>query len=119
LLSGLTGDRRYRATEPARPDKFVDPYVGQVYESNGTVVLTEVISTGLQWLYEDAYGFAMSDPDYFDFIWNLLRYFRRIDGGYQPNPVRFFVMRTAEHFDGEIVSIPPPGRMQADPLTAY
>jgi hypothetical protein len=73
LLTGLTGELRYRANELARPDKFADPYVGKVYESNGTVVLTEVISTGLQWLCEDARWFAMSDPDYFNFIWNLLR----------------------------------------------
>ena len=72
-LRELTGIPEFEKDELARPDKFADPYVGKVYESNGTVVLTEVISTGLQWLYEDAAWFAMSDPDYFNFIWNLLR----------------------------------------------
>ena len=33
---------------------------------------TEVLSQGMQWLWEDPAGFAREDPEYFDFIWETV-----------------------------------------------
>lgn len=70
-LRKLTG-LDYGPTELARPDKFRNPYIGRAYERNGKVFATEVISMGLQYLYEDAYGLSVGDPDYFEFLWTVL-----------------------------------------------
>lgn len=67
-----------------------------------------VLNGDLSWACGDA---ALED--------RLNEYFRLIDGDYQPDPVRFLVEATAKHFDGEIVSIPPPRKMKADPNTVY
>ena len=44
-LSKLTGDKNYKDSEVAYPDKFIDPYVGKVY---GQVPITEVLTMGFQ-----------------------------------------------------------------------
>ena len=43
-LRSITGDQNYKADEIAVPDKFVTPYVGKIYDSGST----EVISVGLE-----------------------------------------------------------------------
>lgn len=59
----------YETHEIAKPDKFRDPYTGKIY-SHGS---TEVLSMGVQYLYEDPLLFARTDPDYFDVVINFLR----------------------------------------------
>lgn len=68
-LSDITGNRGYRSDELAKPDRFIEPYIGKSY----THTATEVVSMGIQYMYEDAVLFARRDPDMFDFIYDLLR----------------------------------------------
>ncbi len=73
-LRDLTGNQGYGHWEVTRKDNFDSPYTGKVYEDrNGNVNATEIISMGLEKMYEDPKGFARSDPDYFDFIWSIMR----------------------------------------------
>jgi SPP1 gp7 family putative phage head morphogenesis protein len=54
--------------EYARPDKFINAYVGKDYSRNGVRTATEVLSMGLQYLYEDPWKFRRLDPEMFDFM---------------------------------------------------
>jgi len=64
----------YDDYEITKVDKFKSPYMGKVYQSKSRgMYATEIVSMGLEELYKDAAGFARSDPDYFDFMYNLLR----------------------------------------------
>jgi len=63
-LSDLTGIR-YSASEVAKKDKFKHPYMGKIYRGGAT----EIISMGLEEIWVDPAGFAETDPDYFDFIY--------------------------------------------------
>lgn len=67
-LRALTG-LRYRPNEVARPDKFFNPYVGKDYGGK----YSEVISMGVQYMWLDPVKFAAQDPDYFEFIFRVLR----------------------------------------------
>jgi hypothetical protein len=51
-------------------DKFKNPYAGRVYKGHKE---TEIISHGIEQLVRNPAGFAKSDPEYFDFIYNLLK----------------------------------------------
>jgi len=55
----------YDDDEYYRRDEFADPYCGKDYGRYGS---TELISMGLQKLYEDPGKFAMEDGEYFDMI---------------------------------------------------
>jgi len=68
-LRELTGNQSYRDDEEAKPDRFITPYIGKNVSSKGT----EIITMGLQYMYEDPVRFAQADPDMFDFIYNLVR----------------------------------------------
>jgi hypothetical protein len=86
-LSVLTGNARYRDDELAVKDDFKDPYVGKYYGLNlrdlaggkqgkvnwNTMYASEVISMGVEYLYSDPVKFAKDDPDYFDFMFDVLR----------------------------------------------
>ena len=64
-LKSLTG-AKYRKDEIAYPDKFIDPYVGKIYERN----VTEVVSVGME-EFADLSGMATlyrRDPEHFNFI---------------------------------------------------
>ena len=69
-LADIFPGASYDSYEMTKVDKFIHPYMGKIY-SGGRA--TEIISMGLEQLYSDPLGFARTDPDYFDFIWNLLR----------------------------------------------
>jgi len=60
----------YDDGEMTTADKFMSPYCGKRYNNDG---YTEIISMGLQYFFEDPVGFAKKDPDYFDFIYALMR----------------------------------------------
>ena len=91
-LRRLVGDSRYGAGERAIPDKFDDPYCGKVYSRHagpqpvpietatrfGTIKTydvdaTELLSMGLERLHVDPVGFFTKDPEYYQFVMNLLR----------------------------------------------
>jgi hypothetical protein len=60
----------YRDDEVTRPDKWADRYMGKAYPDSET---TELLSMGLEWLYEKPRYFAMRDPEMFDFIVRLVQ----------------------------------------------
>lgn len=79
-LGKLTGNKYYGKEERARKDKFIDPYMGKDYSqkgtgrgSNTTRPSTEIVSMGLEYIYAEPARLAKEDPDYFDFIYDLVR----------------------------------------------
>lgn len=68
-LSALTGNRGYGPTERARRDRWLDPYMGKSYGRRAT----EIVSMGLEYMHNDPRRLATDDPDYFDFIFDLVR----------------------------------------------
>ena len=68
-LSKLLNDPRYHETEVAKPDKFIDPYIGKVYFTGET----EIISMGLEFMFDNPRKFAQEDPEYFMFMYDTLR----------------------------------------------
>jgi len=67
-LNQLTGRTSFTTGEVAKNGNFIDPYMGKQ-----TGWATEIVSMGLEYLYKDPIALAIKDPDYFDFMWNLLR----------------------------------------------
>ena len=70
-LQDIIGRFGYGKSETATPDKFIEPYMGKRYAT--AMRATEIISMGLEFLWRDPGRLARDDPDYFDFMWNLLR----------------------------------------------
>lgn len=64
--------RAYGEDEIAYRDRFKSPYIGKIY-LYGDFESSEVISMGVQYLYQDPVAFANDDPEYFDFIVSYLR----------------------------------------------
>jgi hypothetical protein len=65
----------YKPEEKALRDKWEERgaptiYCGKIYPTEHA---TEIVTMGMQWLNERPIEFATSDPDYFDFIVNLIR----------------------------------------------
>lgn len=73
-LRSLTGTRSYGRGEVAKKDKFIEAYMGKVYAGSRS---TELLSMGMELLWDDPVRLAQEDPDYFDFIFQLLRGKRR------------------------------------------
>lgn len=68
----------YEEDEVYIPDEFTDPYCGKNYHAYGH---SELMSMGLQKLFQDPGKFAMEDGEYFDMvITSLYGYFWREDG---------------------------------------
>jgi len=61
----------YDDWEVTKKDDFIDPYIGKVYR--GRASSSEVISMGIQYLYDDPAEFAEKDPDMFDFVLGVIR----------------------------------------------
>lgn len=59
----------YKANERTRADGFFSPYVGKVYPHGST----EVLSMGLEAMWEDPLKFWRDDPDHFRLIFDFLR----------------------------------------------
>jgi len=74
-LRDITGNRAYAVKELTKKDKFTHPYMGKVYPQGKSTGLrnTEVVSMGLEHMYAEPVAFAAADPDYFDFIFGLIR----------------------------------------------
>lgn len=74
LLQRLEPNANYKPTEKTKKDKFVDPYIGKLYlDSQGNQLATEVLAIALEYFYRRPNYFAAEDPDFFDFIYELLR----------------------------------------------
>lgn len=52
------------------PDLHASDYASKLYR---TTTCNEIVTSGVEWLYTDAVGFAVSDPGYFRFIIGWLR----------------------------------------------
>tara|TARA_R110000823_G_scaffold279317_2_gene397627 strand:+ start:52 stop:624 length:573 start_codon:yes stop_codon:yes gene_type:complete len=66
---------KYKDNEVAFEDDFLDPYVGKVYDRGDT----EIVSTGLQWMYVNPAEFHKRDPDHFDLILRILKGVQDLD----------------------------------------
>jgi hypothetical protein len=60
----------YSSYEVAVRDKFKEPYIGKIYKEGDA---SEVISMGMQLLFDDPVKLARDDPSLFDFITTVLR----------------------------------------------
>ena len=60
--------RGYRPDEFFKKDKFIDNYMGKVYDD-----ATEVLSMGLEYIYNDPMKLMTKDPEMFDFIIDIIR----------------------------------------------
>ena len=75
-LNKITGNSFYGNSEVTKKDKFFSPYCGKVYSVNNEYYgadATELMSMGVQKLFEDPFGFAKEDREYFDFVIGNLR----------------------------------------------
>lgn len=72
-LSKIDKGKNYKSSERAFPDKFPDPYCGKIYRKGMDVQATEIVSMGLEYMYSDPIKFLRDDPEYFGFIFDLLR----------------------------------------------
>lgn len=68
-LRKLVKGSGYRKDEMARPDKFMDPYIGKDYQGKAT----EVLSMGLQLIHTRPMDFALRDPEHFKLTVRALR----------------------------------------------
>ena len=68
-LRELTGNNNYAENEVSTPDRFRDAYMGKRMPNGHT----EIISMGIEEMYYRPAEFAKEDPDYFDFIFKVLR----------------------------------------------
>jgi hypothetical protein len=68
-LAEITNNSNYRAGEVAQSDKFINPYMGKRYNDGST----EIISMGLEYFFSDPLKLAKDDPDYFMFMYDVLR----------------------------------------------
>lgn len=65
--------RGYSRREVARKDKFMSAYMGKEYKLGDDRYATEIVSMGLEYMWHAPGMFAREDPDYFDFIYGLMR----------------------------------------------
>jgi len=66
-LAKLTGVG-YKSMEVTKADKFLHPYMGKHYPG-----ATEIVSMGMEYLSHSPLKLIRSDPQYFDFMYSLLR----------------------------------------------
>lgn len=72
-LRDIVGDPSFRADEMAWKDDFLSPYMGKNYIHNNERYATELVSMGIQHLYDDPFSLAYGDPAMFDWILDMLR----------------------------------------------
>ena len=59
----------YGKDEFCKADKFPEAYCGKLYPNFHD---TEIVSMGLQFMHDDPVRFAQKDPEYFDFIYDVM-----------------------------------------------
>jgi hypothetical protein len=84
-LRDLTRIGSYEPHEVAFRDRFMDPYVGKLYDRGQA---TEVMSMGLEYLYRDPLRFRQYDPDHYYLTLGLIAYLRRYPVDYIKHPPR-------------------------------
>ena len=72
-LRDIVPGSEYKAHEVCFPDEFKNPYTGKVYGPALAPSSTEIVSMGVEAMYRNPLKFAKDDPDFFDFIYRLLR----------------------------------------------
>ena len=72
-MAKLTGNRSYKSSEKAYSDNFIDAYMGKLYKQLSDQYATEILSMGLEYMYNDPVKLATDDPDMFDFIYSVVR----------------------------------------------
>lgn len=72
-LTDLKPGHGYDASEMVKPDKFPTAYCGKIYPH-----ATEILSMGFEYMYDDPAHFARKDPEYFAFVFDVMR------GKYEP-----------------------------------
>jgi hypothetical protein len=82
-LSSATGNARFGSRgfgeEWCWRDGFgkTNHYAGKIYKDRkGRIYASELVSMGMQWLFEKPSWFAATDPEFFDLIWDIVRYTR-------------------------------------------
>jgi len=68
-LAEITNNKNYHESETAAADRFISAYMGKRYDDGST----EIISMGLEYFYSDPLKLAKDDPDYFMFMYDVLR----------------------------------------------
>jgi SPP1 gp7 family putative phage head morphogenesis protein len=68
-IADLLPNHGYKLNERTKADQFIHPYIGKDY---GTTA-SEVMSMGLEFMYENPIDFAVRDPDMFAFILNAMK----------------------------------------------
>jgi|GEM_PF-3821058 len=67
-LREITGIDKYREDEVTRKDKFFDAYCGKSYRlADGKIFATDILSTGIQRIFERPADFQKEDPEHFNF----------------------------------------------------
>lgn len=69
LLKDIYNDNRYDRSEVAIPDDFMEGYVGKLYLDGAT----EILSMGIEFLYDKPLPFLEQDEEHFRFIIAALR----------------------------------------------
>jgi len=72
-LAQLTGNSSYRADEMTKKDRWLNPYMGKWRAFPGGEEGPEILSMGLEWIYNDPLDIARRDPEFFDFIIEVVR----------------------------------------------
>lgn len=68
-LKVLTGIKKYDTDEVAKPDNFFSPYCGKIYNHQAT----EIMSMGIERIFENPKEFAETDREYMSFVISNLR----------------------------------------------
>jgi hypothetical protein len=68
-LNKLVPKANYGKDEMAKKDNFFNPYCGKVYQSGAT----EILSMGLQEVFDNAIDFSKNDPEYFNFVLDVIQ----------------------------------------------
>lgn len=67
-LAKVTQISGYREDELTKPDKFADPYIGKQYGPGAS----EVVSMGLEMVFQDPKTFYEKDPEHFDLTVDIM-----------------------------------------------
>ena len=68
-LNKLVPKANYGKDEMAKKDNFFNPYCGKVYQTGAT----EILSMGLQEVFDNAIDFSKNDPEYFNFVLDIIQ----------------------------------------------
>ena len=69
-LDVLEPYKHYRSDELSRPDRFLEPYIGKIYQDGKS---TEIISMGLEWLDKAPARLAQRDSEHFALMYGIAR----------------------------------------------